>query len=453
MSRLPLRWRLAAAFALATAVVLIVLGLFLHDRLRAELDAGLRAGLQQRAADLVTVARRGVGGDLGRSGLVEPGDDLAQVIDPASNAVISGAPGFTSASLLTRAEARAAGERTQRIAVRRVGGEHEAATLLATPAGANVVVVGASLEDRNDALEKLDGVLVLGLPIALLLAAAAGFVVAGRALRPIDRIRARADEVEADDLSLRVPEPRADDELRRLAHTLNALLGRLEAAFRRERTFVADAGHELRTPLTALKSELELAGRPGRSPAELQAAIGSAAEETDRLIRLAEDLLTVARVEGGAVPVRPSAVDARALLSKVAARQPTDVTVTCPDGIVVIADELRLEQALGNLLDNAQRHGAAPITLTGTVRPNGVLRIGVGDHGSGLSPGLAQSTAFERFTRGDAAREGEGAGLGLAIVAAIAASHGGSAGLGPADGGGLEAWIEIPLSGPHAGGG
>lgn len=446
MSRIPLRWRLAAAFAIATAVVLGVLGLFLHNRLRSQLDATLRSGLEQRASDLVTVARRG-SGDLGRGGLVEPGDDLAQVIDPMMNEVVSAAPGFTGASLLTPTEARAATRRAVRIRFRRVGDEGEPATLLAAPAGSRVVVVGASLEDRNDALDKLDGLLLLGLPIALLLAAVAGYIVAGRALTPIDAIRARAEEIGADDLGLRVPEPDADDELRRLAHTLNALLARLEAAFRRERTFVADAGHELRTPLSALKSELELARRPGRSEAELREALGSAAEETERLIRLAEDLLTVARVESGGFPVRPAAVDLVELLKRVVARQPIQVEVTCAAGLSMVADELRVEQALGNLLDNARRHGAEPIAISAHALPDRAVRITVSDHGPGLVAGF-EGRAFERFTRGDLAREGEGAGLGLAIVRAVARSHGGTAGLDTREGGGLEAWIEFPATGP-----
>lgn len=443
MTRIPLRRRLAAAFAVATAVVLAVLGLFLHSRLRSQLDATLQSGLEQRAGDLLPAARGGADG-LGRGGLVRSGDGLAQVIDPTSNQVLIATPGLGRGSLLTAPEARAAVRRPVRVGSRQVGSEHEPATLLAAPAGRRVVVVGASLGDRNEALDKLDGLLLLGLPIALLLAAVAGYVVAGRALTPIDAIRARAEEIGAEDLGLRVPEPEADDELRRLAHTLNALLARLEAAFRRERTFVADAGHELRTPLAALKSELELARRPGRSEAELRAALGSAAEETERLIRLAEDLLTVARVESGGLPVRPAAIDVDEVLRRVAARQPIEVAVRCPAGLRMAADELRVEQALGNLLDNARRHGAEPVSVSAVPRPGRVVRITVSDRGPGLGAGF-EHRAFERFTRGDSAREGEGAGLGLAIVRAVARSHGGAVGLDRREGGGLEAWIELPI--------
>jgi signal transduction histidine kinase len=442
MSRLPLRWRLAGAFALATAVVLAVLGLFLHARLRRELDATLRAGLTQRASDLTPAVRRGDAA-LGEGGLIEPGDDLAQILDPASGAVVAGARGFDRVPLLTPAEARRAARRPLRIEERRVGDEREPAMLLAAPAGARVVVVGASLEDREDALDKLEGLLLLGLPVALLLASGAGFVVAGRALRPIDRIRARAEDIGAHDLTLRVPEPEADDELRRLAHTLNDLLARLESAFAHERAFVADAGHELRTPLAALKSELELARRPGRGEAELRAAVVSAAEDTERLIRLAEDLLTVARSDTGALPIRRTRVDAPELLARLAARHRGDVTVSAPNTLPVLADPLRLEQAVGNLIANAERHGAAPITLSAGPVAGGAVRISVRDRGPGLAPGL-DGRAFERFTRGDTAREGEGAGLGLSIVQAIASAHGGTAGLDQPEEGGVEAWIELP---------
>jgi signal transduction histidine kinase len=183
----------------------------------------------------------------------------------------------------------------------------------------------------------------------------------------------------------------------------------------------------------------------------LREAVGSAAEETERLIRLAEDLLTVARVESGQFPVRPGRIDVSELLARVAARQPVNVSVACPEGLGMVADELRVEQALTNLLDNARRHGRAPIGMRAESRPGGTVRVTISDRGPGLAPGF-ENSAFERFTRGDAAREGAGAGLGLAIVRAVAQSHGGSAGLSARDGGGLDAWVEIPPGGPPRGG-
>ena len=184
--------------------------------------------------------------------------------------------------------------------------------LLATPATrAGPAARGRRRARRSttatDALRNLAGTLLIGGPIALLLASLAGYGAAAAALRPVERMRRRAAEIQAAEPGTRLPVGPADDEIGRLGETLNLMLERLEAAFARERTFVADASHELRTPLAILKAELELALREGRSVEELEAALRSAAEETDRLVQLAEDLLVIARVEQGRLPIRADA--------------------------------------------------------------------------------------------------------------------------------------------------
>jgi len=440
LRRVPVRWRLAVAFTAAAAVVLLALGLFLHQRLRHELDGSLDTSLRQRAGDLVALTRDGAS-RLGTAGLVEPGDHLAQVLDGAGR-VVAGAPGFERAPLLTRAQLASA-RRGPLTVEQDVGSDDGPARLLAAPAGERVVVVGALLEDRDEALANLDGLLAVGLPAALLLSALAGFLVAGGALRPIDRMRSRADAIGSGDLAQRLPVPEADDELRALATTLNAMLARLEEAFARERAFVADASHELRTPLANLKAELELAGREGRTREELAAAVTSAAEETERLARLADDLLVLARADAGRLPVRREAVRVGDVLDRVAARAgDARVAVEGDTGLVVDADPLRLEQALGNLLDNALRHGAAPVVLRAAAEGDDVV-LHVLDAGPGL-PAELDGRAFDRFTRGDAARARGGAGLGLAIVDAIARGHGGAAGIAALDGRGTDAWLRLP---------
>ncbi|MBA2516890.1 MAG: HAMP domain-containing histidine kinase [Solirubrobacterales bacterium] len=208
------------------------------------------------------------------------------------------------------------------------------------------------------------------------------------------------------------------------------MLERLETAFARERTFVSDASHELRTPLAILKTELELALRGGRSVGELEAALRSAAEETDRLVQLAEDLLVIARSDQGRLPIRPSETQADDMLEAVRARfarraleQDVELVVTAPDGIGLVADRLRVEQAVSNLVDNALRHGGQRIELS----CDGVgesVELHVRDDGPGFPPDFIDA-AFERFTRADSGRGRGGAGLGLAIVAAIAQAHGG----------------------------
>jgi two-component system OmpR family sensor kinase len=313
--------------------------------------------------------------------------------------------------------------------------------LLAVPAGSRVAVVGASLEDRDDALASLDRLLVLGLPVALAIAALAAYAAAGGALRPVVRLSRQAERLGAGDLSRRMPVPAADDEVRRLAESLNAMLARLEATMARERAFVADASHELRTPLARLKAELELASRGERSAAELREAVRSAAEETDELATLANDLLVLARADQGRLPIHPETLRLRPLLEAAARRADVPVTVDAGADLTVHADPVRLTQAVANLLDNAVRHGAPPIRLSAVVGADGVA-IHVRDHGQGIDPAL-RTRAFERFTRGDAAREGDGAGLGLALVAAIADAHGAAVGI---DDGrpGADVWLRLP---------
>jgi signal transduction histidine kinase len=243
--------------------------------------------------------------------------------------------------------------------------------------------------------------------------------------------------------------PAANDEIGRLGATLNEMLARLEAAFARERSFVSDASHELRTPLSILRTELELALRQGRSEEELRAALRSAAEETDRLNQLAEDLLVLARSDQGELELHVEQVPAGELLERAgrrfagrAASAGRSIDVA-PDGdLLVHVDEPRIEQALTNLVENALRHGAGEVVLAAEAR-DGSVELHVRDSGPGFPEGFLPS-AFERFTRADRARSRGGAGLGLAIVAAIASAHGGEAAVRNRPGGGADAWIRLP---------
>jgi signal transduction histidine kinase len=227
------------------------------------------------------------------------------------------------------------------------------------------------------------------------------------------------------------------------------MLQRLGEALEHERAFVADASHELRTPLAILKTELELALRQGRSPEELRAALGSAAEETDRLTQLAEGLLTIAQTDRGELPVRMERIEAGEILGDVAARfgrraEEGGRVLSQSDGpgLVVSGDRLRLEQALGNLLDNALRYGEGPVELAAIVR-DGSVELHVRDHGPGLSSEFRER-AFERFSRAEPNRSQDGSGLGLAIVAAIARAHRGDAHVENRDEGGVDAWLSLP---------
>ncbi len=229
-------------------------------------------------------------------------------------------------------------------------------------------------------------------------------------------MRRRAAEVSGDDPGARLPLPEANDEIRRLGTTLNEMLDRLEEGIERERRFTADASHELRTPLALLETELELALRRPRSPEELRAALRSAAEEVDRLRRLADDLLVLAQLDGGRVPLRREPIAAEDLLETVArrfaARAAEHGRSLDVDGsnVRLEGDRLRLEQALGNLVDNALRHGAGAVRLEAS-SADGTVEFRVSDEGTGF-PHDFLPHAFERFSRPDSARSGGSAGLG-----------------------------------------
>lgn len=412
MSRLPIRIRLSLAFAAAMAVLLGALGLFLYLQVRSSLDEQLNAGLraQAEAVSLTTVRH---------PGLADEDKAIAQVI---------GRDGTVLAALPARLQTPLAQpSATTRFENRSIPGLRNSPyrVLTAPIKGGRTVVVGATLDERDESLNKLLLALLVGGPIALALSTLAGYLLAGAVLRPVERMRRRAAEVSTDAVDQRLPLPDARDEIFRLGETLNAMLDRLEAGLARERRFVADASHELRTPLALLRTELELALRRPRTPEEQLAALDSAAEEVDRLTRLAEDLLVLAREDEGRLPLRQESIGVRDLLETVAGRFGERIEVSVSDVGVVLGDRLRLEQALGNLVDNAVRYGEGSVRLEAK-RRNGRLELSVSDEGPGFPPELLPQV-FERFTRGDEARRRGGAGLGLAIVAAIARAHGGRA--------------------------
>jgi signal transduction histidine kinase len=320
--------------------------------------------------------------------------------------------------------------------------------VLALPLQNGVLVVGATLEHRNDTLTSLQAAFLVGGPVALLLMSLGGYVLAGAALRPIESMRRRAAEISSSSLDERLPVPPADDEVSRLGRTLNEMLARLEDGLERERRFVADASHELRTPLATLRAELELALRRSRTTQEFENSIRSAAEETDRLSRIADDLLILARAEQGTLALRPEPTDLVDVIEKVRDRfgaraelEGRPLTVDADEAPVARVDRPRIEQALGNLVDNAFEHGLGPITITAS-RHNSSAEVHVLDEGPGL-PREFRDHAFKAFTR--ATPSGNGSGLGLAIVETIARAHDGAAGEEIRPDGGADFWIRLPL--------
>src|SRR6266511_988021 len=315
--------------------------------------------------------------------------------------------------------------------------------LLAVPVNSSghhlFLIAGATLGDRNDALHQLFVALAIGGPLALIAMSAAGWLMVGGALRPIERLRQEAQAVSASEPDRRLPVPDTGDELARLGTTLNAMLDRLQQALEREHRFVDDASHELKTPLSVLKMELDLALSRGRAPEELETALRNASEETDRLVRLAEDLLVLARFERNRVPIDRKEVSISDLIRQAvplyherARRAGARIELDVEPGTVPV-DPTRVRQALENLLDNALRHaGPGDVISLRSERTAGEVRIQVEDTGPGFSQDVLE-TAFEPFVTSDADvgvggnGSGPGVGLGLTIVRAIAEAHGGTA--------------------------
>jgi two-component system OmpR family sensor kinase len=431
VSRLPIRLRLTLAFAAAMAAVLALTGTLLYLGLRSSLDEAINDGLETRLADIAAGAGRGADSE----------ERLTQVISQTSERPI------LDPDELEQVEA---GERLR--LEREVPGLDGRARLLAsevdTPQGRRAVVAGASLEDRDEALRELLGQLVLVGPAALLLASLLGYGIATAALRPVESMRAEAAAISGAEPGRRLPLSSARDEISRLGETLNEMLARLEAALARERSFVADASHELRTPLALLKGELDLTLRRPRSAEELESALRSAATETDRLGRLAEDLLVLARSDQGRLGLKREPIATRDIAIRVAERfaPPAGaIEVDVPDGLRFSGDRVRIEQALADLVANALEHGSRPVRISARDR-DGSVELHVVDEGPGF-PAEFLPRAFERFTRADEARSGGGAGLGLAIVAAIASAHGGSAHAANRTAGGADVWLSIPIAG------
>jgi heavy metal sensor kinase len=450
LSRLPIRFRLTLTFAAVMAVVLVGVGVFVYVRLSDSLDATINQDLHARAADVsALVLHPNAGGgdheDLGRE---SPGQLLA-----ADGHVLRGSP---STPLLSSAQLREARDEELVVQVRSIPGYEEGSwRLLARPiedsVPATVAVVAASLEPREEALQHLLVQLLIGGPVALLLASLAAYALATAALRPVDAMSRKAAAISLKGDDQRLPVPRTHDEIAKLGNRLNEMLTRIETALAHERRFLADASHELRTPLTILTGELEIALRRSRTRSELEQVVRTAKEESDRLARLAEDLLVVARADQGRLPVHPEPTLLRPLLERVAGRfeprahdQGRRVVTLAPAELEVLLDPVRVEQALANLVDNALRHGGGAIEIS-VQQQNGSVELHVTDEGTGFPAGFLPH-AFERFSRPDHARTSGGSGLGLAIVEAVAQAHGGRTGAANRDQGGSDVWLILPVT-------
>jgi signal transduction histidine kinase len=448
---MPIRWRLTLMFGAVMAVLLAALLFFLYFHFRSDLDYNIDQSLSARAQDIAGLVRQQdaaqTRGALGQ--LPTNASNVVQVLDE-SGRVLGASAGFSNPPLLRVDELPDAGAGAGAKLIQR--GTSLRLYALPLPNDRKIVVVGVSLAERDAALDKLDNDLAIGVPPALLLATLAAYVLASAALRPVERMRQRAATISTDEISTRLPLPDSNDEIRRLGETLNRMLDRLEEGLNHERMFVANASHELRMPLAVLKAELEVSLREHGGEQALRSAMASAAEETDRMIKLAEDLLLLARAEDGTLPIDAHDLAVEELLAELGARfspvleragRSLEIDATAvPTGTAVRADSDRVEQAVANLVDNTLRYGAGPATLSARLGA-GAVEIHLTDDGPGFGEEFL-AHAFDRFSRADRARSRGGVGLGLAIVRTIAQAHGGDAGAGNLPDGGADTWLALP---------
>ncbi|MFI2237210.1 sensor histidine kinase [Streptomyces chrestomyceticus] len=435
-----MRGRTAAAAALAMGLVLAVGGGWLY--------ALLRANLLDNTTSRTEVAARKVAAQADTGALPEvlpsPADgvDLVLVMDATGRVVATSlrtadplaaelrglrpSPGQDSADrVLTGSPAAAAG-----------GARADVVVVRASPPGGSgqerYVYAVTVLSDVDDATHAIGVALLASAPPLIALAAAIAWAVTGLALRPVTAIRTELAAVSESELDRRVPDPAGGDEIALMARTVNATLDRLEQAVTRQRQFVADASHELRNPIAAVRSRLEvaLAGRGGGCGGEHEESVRAALRDTERLQRIAADLLLLARLDAHA-PRGAEPVDLALLAAEEAARRPGGggprLVVEAGEPVPVRGDPAQLERLLTNLVDNALRYAASEVRVVAWGDPEaGQAVLEVVDDGPGV-PEADRGKVFERFARLDAARDREtgGTGLGLAIARGIARAHGG----------------------------
>ena len=468
------RARLVATYLLAAAVLAIAgAALFtvtLDQGLRKDIDAALQTRAATMAADLAagnleqrdtprigTAARRAASDVLAFTAIYGPDGHL-----------LDAQPSTLPESPLTADQLRTPLAVT---AIRTTSFGGEQFRILAEPVplhdGVWVVVVGQSVAPADEASSQVRRALLVALPILVLLVGVGAWLLSGAALKPVDRMRADAQELGEHNPTGRITEPATRDSLSQLARTFNALLDRLHHSLDRQRTLVADAGHELRTPLAVLQTELETAVRPTRSRADLVDSINHARAEVTRLAALAEDLLLLAQADGGQPIVRHELSDVTELLdeavracSERADTRSIRLRLQRPPSLVAELDPVAVRRILDNLLANALRHtppggtitveaATDPIPAEGAASaPAGaVLVLRISDTGPGFPPEFL-SHAFDRFTRADQGRSraAAGSGLGLAIVDTLTHAHTGTVAATNLPGGGASIEVRLPLT-------
>jgi len=436
--------RTTAAAVVVVGIALILASVAMVRLLDRSLASNVRTLAEDRAELAAASLRAGQDADLNEG---QADDEFAQILDAGGSVVdaslnVRGRPGFSQGVVV---DAGVPSAPTADFLV--------FAKTVSTDAGTRTVIVGKSLEDVHEATGTAARLLVAGVPILLLVVGAVTWWITGRALRPVETMRAEVESISAGELARRIEEPSSRDEIARLAATLNRMLARLEAAQLRQRRFVADAAHELRSPVAAIRqhAEVSIAHPDASQPAELA---GVVLQEGLRLQRLADDLLFLARLDEGARSASEQ-VDLDDLILAEAARLRStadvrvDTTDVAPGRVWGRQDELT--RVVGNLADNAARHARTTVAFGLSDDGRGAV-LTVDDDGPGVAP-QDRDRVFERFVRLDDARAQDdgGSGLGLAIVRDVTTAHGGTVELAEGPMGGTRARLMFPAAAAPAG--
>ena len=450
-SRGSLRVRITATASIAVAIALIVGAVVVSEVQTRRLTDNIDSSLRVRADDLSALL---ADGSLPSVLSVRDSEDaLVQVVAPdgrvvAASANIAGEPplieGFApdGDGELRTFDELPIDDDPFRVIARRVE----------TRDGVYTIYVAETLEDVGESAEVLNRSLVFAVPLLVLLVGGLTWLVVGRALAPVEAIRAEVSEIGGEELHRRVPVPATEDEIGRLARTMNAMLERLEAARERQLRFVADASHELRSPLTNIRAEIEvdLAHPAEAQPLETERRV---LEEAVRLERLVDDLLLLARGDvGRAIQPRPVDLDDIVFreIERIRGRERVAVDNRGVSGAQLLGDRDQLTRVVRNLLENATRFAEERVTVT-LSEDGDAITFAVADDGPGILP-EDRERIFERFTRLDEARarDAGGAGLGLAIARDIVERHGGTIAVDATYASGARFVVQLPTEGPQA---
>ena len=439
--------RLATIRAITTAVATIVVAIALVFG-----AAALIAALRRTMVDEVAEAARAQASDVvrqleaGQPPLLEVAgadEQLIQVMTPAG-AVVSASPNMAGRPAVARL---APGQSTQVVTPLDDDEFVAVAEGAQTPDGLRIVLAARALVDVFDATTVVTRLLIIGLPLLVAVVVLTTWFAVGRVLAPVEAIRREVDEVSAAQLHRRVPQPKRDDEIGRLAATMNRMLERLESARNSQRRFVSDASHELRAPITTIRQHAEVAlAHPERTTASELAEVVLA--EQQRMQRLVEDLLLLARADER-VPLAREAVDLDDLAFEEGHRLRSTTSKRVDTSGVSAArlqgDADALRRMFRNVGENAARHSSERVDITLVERGSEVV-LTVDDDGPGI-PAAEREKVLRRFVRLDEARSRDegGSGLGLAIVDEVVRAHGGSVSIEQSPLGGARIRITLPV--------